>query len=59
MAKTLACNLNVGTVMLTGEKIVKIEKSQHSSKPEATVVLEKDGKYRTAWWGWRTLVSHR
>ena len=45
--------------MLTGEKIVKIEKSQHSSKPEATVVLEKDGKYRTAWWGWRTLVSHR
>ena len=63
--KSKAINLNVGTVIGSGEKIVKIELSQFSEfdrvvhrKKEVTVILEKNGKYRTAWWGANTMISH-
>jgi len=56
--KSKAINLNVGTVIGSGEKIVKIELSQFSRKKEVTVILEKNGKYRTAWWGANTMISH-
>jgi hypothetical protein len=56
--KSKAINLNVGNVVGSGEKIVKIEVSQFSRKKEVTVILEKNGKYRTAWWGANTMISH-
>lgn len=56
--KSKAINLNVGTVVGSGEKIVKIELSQFSQRKEVTVILEKNGKLRTAWWGANTMISH-
>jgi len=38
--KSKAINLNVGNVVGSGEKIVKIEVSQFSRKKEVTVILD-------------------
>jgi hypothetical protein len=54
--------LKAGTVMLTGETIVSLEKSGKSYMargPRLNVVLEKNGKRRLADWNYYGTVSVR
>lgn len=54
--------LKVGTVMVSGETIVSLEKvgkSYHSKCPRLSVVLEKGSKRRFADWNYYGTVSVR
>jgi hypothetical protein len=60
--QTIAKDLQLGTIMMTGEKLVSVSQIYDSvtTKQKMVVVLEKkNGNRRQGIWGVNTVIFHR
>jgi len=59
--KTIASQLQIGTVMITGEILHKcaISETREGKKLMVTLFNPKSGKFRIAFWNLKTMISHR
>jgi hypothetical protein len=59
--QTVAKNLQLGTIMMTGERLVSISPDPYNKgKGKLIVVLEKsNGNRRQGVWGSNTVIFHR